>query len=154
MNRRSSYSKFGVRTDAKGKADRTRDGILFDSKLERQRYDELKLLERAGKIMHLRRQVPYEFTETISACWPLVSIARKRTYIADFVYYEDSHPWATATITMQAYKGLVVEDVKGVRTKEYREKKRWMEKLYGITIYEWPERPKKVRKTRVKRDKP
>ena len=137
MNR----SKYGVRQDAKGKADRTRDGILFDSKLERQRYDELKLLERAGKIKGLQRQVPYEFTETISAGKPLCSIARKRTYIADFVYYE-------------TYMGPVVEDVKGVRTKEYREKKRWMEKLYGITIYEWPERPKKVRKTRVKRDKP
>lgn len=133
MNRRSSYSKFGVRTDAKGKADRTRDGILFDSKLERQRYDELKLLERAGKIRGLQRQVPYEFTETISACKPVVSISRKRTYVADFTYYE-------------VYMGPVVEDVKGMRTKEYREKKRWMEKLYGIEIHEWPERVKKARK--------
>jgi len=146
MNRRSRYSKFGVRTDAKGKADRTRDGILFDSKLERQRYDELRLLERAAKIMHLKRQVPYEFTETISACRPLVSIARKRTYVADFVYTKlDGRP--------QSVMFETVEDVKGVRTKEYREKKRWMEKLYGITIYEWPERPKKVRKTRVKNGK-
>ena len=132
------YSKYGIRTDAKGKADRTRDGILFDSKLERQRYDELMIFERAGHVRALQLQVPYEFTETISACKPVVSIARKRTYVADFVYYEVG-------------KGMIVEDVKGVRTKEYREKKRWMEKLYGITIYEWPERPKKVRKTRVKR---
>ena len=145
------YSKFGVRQDPKGKADRTRDGILFDSKLERQRYDELKLLERAGKIRGLKRQVPYQFIEIIKRDGCAFGIEKKRTYIADFVYYEDSHPWATAKITMQAYKGLVVEDVKGVRTKEYREKKRWMEKLYGITIYEWPERPKKIRKTRVKR---
>jgi len=128
-------SKFGIRQDPKGKADRTRDGILFDSKLERQRYDELKLLERAGKIKGLQRQVPYEFTETISACKPVVSVSRKRTYWADFTYYE-------------VYMGPVVEDVKGMRTKEYREKKRWMKNIYGIEIYEWPERPKKARAKR------
>lgn len=124
------YSKFGVRQDAKGKADRTRDGILFASKLERQRYDQLKLLERAGKIKGLQRQVPYEFTETISACRPEVSISRKRTYVADFTYYE-------------VCMGPVVEDVKGVLTKEYKEKKYWMRNLYGIEIHEWPERRKK-----------
>lgn len=129
------YSKFGVRQDAKGKADRMRDGILFDSKLERQRYDELKLFERAGHVRALRLQVPYEFTETISACKPVVSVSRKRSYVADFVYYEVG-------------KGEIVEDVKGVLTKEYREKKRWMKAIYGIEVYEWPERAKKARAKR------
>ena len=138
------YSKYGIRTDAKGKADRTRDGILFDSKLERQRYDELKLLERDKEISGLQRQVPYEFVETITRPGAAFGISKKRTYIADFVYYR----WRSLR---ERIFDTVVEDVKGVRTKEYREKKRWMEKLYGITIYEWPERPKKVRKTRVKR---
>ena len=36
------------------------DGITFDSKKEANRYRELKLLERAGKICCLRLQVPFE----------------------------------------------------------------------------------------------
>ena len=35
------------------------DGISFDSKKEASRYRELLLLERAGKIGNLRRQVKY-----------------------------------------------------------------------------------------------
>lgn len=35
----------------------TYDGIIFDSKKEAQRYAELKLLERTGRIKELRRQV-------------------------------------------------------------------------------------------------
>lgn len=36
------------------------DGILFDSKKEANRYMELKLLEKAGEITDLKRQVRYE----------------------------------------------------------------------------------------------
>ena len=36
------------------------DGISFDSKREAKRYAELKLLERAGKITDLQRQVKFE----------------------------------------------------------------------------------------------
>lgn len=35
------------------------DGIMFDSKKEAQRYAELKILERAGVIKNLQRQVTY-----------------------------------------------------------------------------------------------
>ena len=42
-------------------AKRTRlDGLTFDSQKEARRYAELKLLERAGQIHSLRRQVKYE----------------------------------------------------------------------------------------------
>ena len=36
------------------------DGITFDSRKEAKRYQELKLLEKAGEIKDLRRQVKYE----------------------------------------------------------------------------------------------
>ena len=36
------------------------DGEVFDSKREYQRWQELKLLEKAGEIAELRRQVPFE----------------------------------------------------------------------------------------------
>lgn len=91
------------------------DGIRFDSKKEANRYMELKLLERAGVIKELRRQVPY------------VLINRSRygraiKYVADFVYYEDDK--------------LIVEDVKGVRTPVYRLKKRLMAEVHGIEVKE------------------
>lgn len=43
-------------------ADRTVNGILFDSKTEAERYAELLVLERAGEISNLRRQVPFHVT--------------------------------------------------------------------------------------------
>lgn len=91
------------------------DGIRFDSKKEANRYMELKLLERAGVIKELRRQVPY------------VLINRSRygraiKYVADFVYYEGDK--------------LIVEDVKGVRTPVYKLKKRLIAEMYGIEIRE------------------
>lgn len=36
------------------------DGILFDSKKEAQRYQQLKLMEKAGILCDLKRQVKYE----------------------------------------------------------------------------------------------
>ena len=36
------------------------DGEVFDSKKEFQRWQELKILEKAGEISELRRQVPFE----------------------------------------------------------------------------------------------
>ena len=87
------------------------DGIVFPSKKEARRYSELKLLERAGKIKHLRRQVPYKIT-----------IAAK--YVADFVYVD-------------CFDGAeIVEDVKGYKTREYLRKKKLMAAQHGITIRE------------------
>lgn len=48
----SKKSKYGSRKV-------TVDGITFDSVREYNRYKELKLLERAGKITNLKRQVKY-----------------------------------------------------------------------------------------------
>ena len=91
------------------------DGIRFDSKREANRYMELKLLEKAGVIKDLRRQVPYVIINKSR-------YGRAIKYVADFVYLENGQ--------------LVVEDVKGVRTPVYRLKKRLMAEVYGIEVKE------------------
>lgn len=91
------------------------DGIRFDSKREANRYMELKLLERAGIIKGLKRQVTYILIDKSR-------YGRAIKYVADFVYYEDDK--------------LVVEDVKGVRTPVYKLKKRLMAEVYGIEVKE------------------
>lgn len=91
------------------------NGIMFDSKHEAARYQELRLLERAGEINSLRLQVPYELIEKSK-------YGRSIKYVADFVYNRN---------------GLtVVEDAKGVRTPVYRLKKRMIAEKYGIEIKE------------------
>lgn len=126
-------SKYQIRTDPKGMADRTRDGILFSSKLERIRYDELKLLERAGHIYKLALQVPFNLT--VKGPFGEEVIVAK--YIADFTYWERG--FGTK---------MVVEDVKGMRTPVYNLKKRMMAACYNVKIKEWPEKVRKVRKVK------
>lgn len=89
------------------------DGIEFDSKKEANRYCELKLLQRSGKISELQIQVPfilipaqYEevtvYTEkTKKKKQEKKLVERKLKYIADFVYKKDGK--------------IVVEDAKGYR---------------------------------------
>ena len=74
------------------------DGILFDSTAEGLRYSELRLLERAGQITGLNRQVKYELV-------PKQADERAVTYTVDFDYYEGGRH--------------VVEDVKGKATQQY-----------------------------------
>lgn len=93
------------------------DGITFDSKREAQRYAELCLLQRKGKIQSLRRQVAYELI-------PKQHGERACTYKADFVYVDNE--------TGQE----VVEDVKGKRTPEYVIKRKLMLYVHGIRIRE------------------
>ena len=93
----------------------TSDGITHDSIKETNRWCELKLLERTGKIRLLQRQVKYHLI-------PKQEGEREVCYIADVVYQEDGK--------------LVVEDVKGKRTKEYIIKRKLMKWIHGITIKE------------------
>ena len=91
------------------------DGHNFPSQKEAKRYEELKLMEKAGAIKGLQLQVPF----------PLVKkseYGREIRYYADFVYYEDDR--------------MVVEDTKGFRTDVYKLKKRLMAELYGIEVKE------------------
>lgn len=92
------------------------DGQAFDSKKEYYRYCDLKLLERAGEIFDIKRQVKYELI-------PKQQGERAVYYIADFVYKDKQGK-------------TVVEDTKGVRTKEYIIKRKLMLYRYNIKILE------------------
>lgn len=95
------------------------DGQVFDSKREYNRYCELLLLQRAGQISRLQRQVAYEL---IPSQKTPQGTMRAVTYYADFVYQENGK--------------TVVEDVKGVRTDVYKLKKKLMWQVYHILITE------------------
>ena len=99
----------------------TVDGQTFDSKKEANRYQELLLLEKAGAIKNLSRQVKFVLIPSQRDENGKV-IERECSYKADFKYEE----------------GLktVVEDVKGFRTKEYIIKRKLMLYQYGIRIRE------------------
>ena len=92
------------------------DGRLFDSKAEAARWQELQLLERAGEITELERQVEYELI-------PKQKGERAVKYIADFRYID--HEGKT-----------VVEDTKGVRTPVYILKRKLMLRVHGIRVRE------------------
>ncbi len=104
------------------------DGIVFDSIREGNRYAELKLLERAGKISGLKRQMKYLLIpsqyedEVINGKNKRRCIERACVYVADFIYLEDGE--------------LVVEDCKGFRTEAYIIKRKLMLQNYGIRIRE------------------
>lgn len=108
---------YGRRSGAKyGNTKVEIDGMPFDSKREAARWRELRLLERAGEINDLRRQVRYELV-------PKLPGERPVDYIADFVYRDKNG-------------NEVVEDVKGVRTPVYVIKRKLMLWRHGIRIRE------------------
>lgn len=78
----------------------TINGEQFDSQKEANRYCELLLLQRAGKIKDLQRQVKFVVIPSITIDRKVVE--RECSYIADFVYIDETGE-------------KVVEDVKGYR---------------------------------------
>lgn len=98
----------------------TVDGITFDSRKEARRYSELLLLERAGAIQNLQRQVKFELIPSQRVNGRVAE--RACTYIADFVYEENGRK--------------VVEDTKGFKTKDYIIKRKLLLYRYGIQIKE------------------
>lgn len=112
-------------------------GIEFDSKKEAQRYQQLKLMEKAGHICDLKRQVKYELIPAQYIDGKCVE--RAVTYTSDFEYYVlKPYPGRTVMIgpdekTIGQY---IVEDVKGVHTKDYVIKRKLMLYKYGIRITE------------------
>lgn len=98
----------------------TVDGITFDSLKEARRYSELKLLERAGVISDLQRQVKYELIPAQRVEGKVVE--RACNYVADFVYNENEK--------------TIVEDTKGYRTADYIIKRKLMLWVHGIKIRE------------------
>lgn len=96
------------------------DGIVFDSIREANRWQELRLLERAGKISNLQRQV--KFVLIPKQVRDKKVIERECAYIADFVYCENGE--------------TVVEDTKGMRTRDYIIKRKLMLFNHNIRIRE------------------
>lgn len=97
-----------------------RDGMTFDSVKEYKRFRELLLLQQAGVVTGLERQVKYELIPSQRIGGKVVE--RACTYIADFVYQENGK--------------TVVEDTKGFRTPEYIIKRKLMLWRHGIRINE------------------
>lgn len=109
------------------------EGQTFDSRKELKRYKELILLQQAGEIKNLQRQVKYTLipeqreNDRRGPRGGVIKgklVERSVNYIADFVY-EDARTGET-----------VVEDVKGIRTKEYIIKRKLMMYVHGIKILE------------------
>lgn len=105
--------------------------MTFDSRKEFNRWRELQILEAAGRIENLRRQVPFELIpeqRELDVLGPRGGrkpgklIERSCKYIADFVYRQDGK--------------TIVEDCKGMRTPEYKIKRKLMLWRHGIRILE------------------
>lgn len=109
------------------------DGIVFDSRKEARRYQELLLMQRAGIIKNLQRQVKYVLIPAQYESYERYGkngqrlkdgrklVERECAYIADFVYEENGK--------------TVVEDTKGFKTKDFIIKRKLL-LLQGIRIRE------------------
>lgn len=89
------------------------DGIIFDSKREAKRYQELRQLQLARSISDLRLKVKYEL---------IVNGQKIGSYTSDFEYEEGGKH--------------IVEDCKGYRHRDFIWRKKLMLALYGISIRE------------------
>lgn len=96
------------------------DGITFDSQKEANRYLELKLLLKTGKIRELKLQPTYILQDSFKIENKTI---RAIKYIADFEYKTKDGK-------------LITEDVKGIKTDVYRIKKKLFEKKYRREIKE------------------
>ena len=127
MYTRSKY--YNVKT-------RASDGTVLDSIKEARRYEELLMLQRAGKITDLQRQVRYELIPAQYEFYPRYSksgerlkdgkrlLERSVDYVADFEY-KDVETGNT-----------IVEDTKGFKTKEYTIKRKLLLAVHSIRIKE------------------
>jgi hypothetical protein len=109
----------------------TKDGMTFDSMKEYRRWNELVLLQKAGRIQDLDRQVKFVLIpaqyepDTIGVRGGVKRgklLEREISYMADFVYTQDGK--------------RVVEDSKGFRTTDYKMKRKMMLYFHGIRIKE------------------
>ena len=109
---RRNFSKYHTRKAISS------DGKKFDSNAELRRYNELRLTQQAGKISNLERQIEFTLQPAFTKNgkkW------RAITYRADFQYIDSS--------------GVVVEDVKGFATPEFKLKQKMFEfKFPNLTL--------------------
>lgn len=96
------------------------DGITFDSKREAARYQELKLLERAGEIKELRVHPKYRLLDGFDFNGEHY---RPINYFADFAYKENGK--------------YIIEDTKGVQTSVFRIKMKLLLNQLDDSLYEF-----------------
>lgn len=102
---------------------KVREGdMVFDSKAEHKRWQYLVLLERAGKISRLQRQVPFELIPAMESSKG--KHIRPTSYVADFTY------------SVCNTGEFIVEDVKGAVTPEFRLKRKLMLHVHNIEVQE------------------
>lgn len=97
------------------------NGISFDSKKEARRWIELDAMQAAGQIRNLERQVKFELIPSQRIDDKVVE--RAVNYVADFTYYDEDGRY-------------VVEDTKGMKTKDYIIKRKLMLYILKIRIRE------------------
>ena len=108
-----------MRRSGKYNAKRTTvEGITFHSAKEARRYQELRLLEKAGEIVDLGRQ-PSFLLHALGATMRDQNIG---TYLADFQYFDENS------------KAWVYEDVKGYDTPLSKWKRKHVKAQYGIDV--------------------
>jgi hypothetical protein len=91
------------------------DGIFFHSKKEARHYKTLKAMQQAGIIRDLETQPKFKLeVNGVHIC----------NYFSDFRYWDNE------------LDREVIVDVKGVRTKIYKLKKRLMKAIHGIEVEE------------------
>lgn len=136
------------------------DGMKFDSRKEYMRWNELCLLQKAGKIRNLQCQVKYILipaqTEIIEVYSPKtgnrlkdkeITLEKECSYVADFVYerpvtMEKRYYSNGEHGTMEVVCGMetVVEDVKGYKKGAayalFVVKRKLMLQEYGIKVRE------------------
>jgi hypothetical protein len=93
----------------------------YASRKEADRAQELRLMQRGGAISHLEEQVRFVLIPAQREPDGKL-VERQLSYIADFVY--------------RAASGIVVEDVKGMRTRAYIIKRKLMLHVHGIRVRE------------------
>lgn len=99
------------------------DGIKFDSKREAERYTYLSIMQKAGLICDLKRQVRYELLPAQRINGKVVE--RGVSYYADYVY------------VVKETGETVVEDVKGFRDNPvWILKRKLMLYFHGIRVKE------------------
>lgn len=96
------------------------DGQFFHSEAEANRYLQLKVMEAAGHIARIERQVAYP----VHIDGHLIC-----TYYADFRYF---------IMADGGTKAIVIEDVKGARTETFALKKKLVEAKHKIRVIELP----------------
>ena len=97
-----------------------KNGEQYRSKREAARHFELLLLQRAGKVENLNREVPFVLAPSVRYSGKRATPALR--YYADFVY------------TVGGVQ--VVEDAKGMKTDVYKLKKHLMLSVHGIEVLE------------------